>query len=236
MKLVTNKFKSGGLHEKHVVATWNVGNHLSIRFGNHFSICLEPSQHSLWEPFQHLLGTISAFALRTISAFALRTISAFALRTISPFASPQWPLWLRYLPVKYEYTAECLPCPCPPNHTRSSQRRYMQSVYFNCSLVWLFALVLGKQALLFVNIARNRNCVTILSENILCQILTKSVIYYITDICIHIRRTFWFVKKPNYINLYETDWGIMEYKAMYFKMIHLTAVFLSFPGPSGRAV
>ena len=30
MKLVTTKFKSGGLHEKHVVATWNLGNHLSI--------------------------------------------------------------------------------------------------------------------------------------------------------------------------------------------------------------
>ena len=30
VKLVTNKIKSGGLHEKHVVATWNVGNHLSI--------------------------------------------------------------------------------------------------------------------------------------------------------------------------------------------------------------
>jgi len=30
MKLVTNKFKSVGLHEKHVVATWNLGNHLSI--------------------------------------------------------------------------------------------------------------------------------------------------------------------------------------------------------------
>jgi len=30
MKLVTNKFKSGGLHEKHVVATRNLGNHLSI--------------------------------------------------------------------------------------------------------------------------------------------------------------------------------------------------------------
>ena len=29
MKLVT-ALKSGGLHEKHVVATWNVGNHLSI--------------------------------------------------------------------------------------------------------------------------------------------------------------------------------------------------------------
>jgi len=30
MKLVTTKFKLGGLHEKHVVATWNLGNHLSI--------------------------------------------------------------------------------------------------------------------------------------------------------------------------------------------------------------
>jgi len=32
MKLLTTKFKSGGLHEKHVVATWNLGNHLSICF------------------------------------------------------------------------------------------------------------------------------------------------------------------------------------------------------------
>jgi len=30
MKLVTNKFKSGGLHVKHVVTTWNLGNRLSI--------------------------------------------------------------------------------------------------------------------------------------------------------------------------------------------------------------
>ena len=30
MKLYTNTFKSGGLQEKHVVATWNVGNHLSV--------------------------------------------------------------------------------------------------------------------------------------------------------------------------------------------------------------
>ena len=29
-ELVTTKFKSGGLHEKHVVATRNLGNHLSI--------------------------------------------------------------------------------------------------------------------------------------------------------------------------------------------------------------
>ena len=30
MKLLTAEFKYGGLHEKYVVATWNVGNHLSI--------------------------------------------------------------------------------------------------------------------------------------------------------------------------------------------------------------
>ena len=30
MKLVITKFKSGGLQEKHVVATWNLGNRLSI--------------------------------------------------------------------------------------------------------------------------------------------------------------------------------------------------------------
>jgi len=30
MKFVTTKFKSGGLREKHVVATWNLGNQLSI--------------------------------------------------------------------------------------------------------------------------------------------------------------------------------------------------------------
>jgi len=30
-KKVTRKFKSGGLHERHVAATWKRGNHLSIR-------------------------------------------------------------------------------------------------------------------------------------------------------------------------------------------------------------
>jgi len=30
MKLVTTEFKSERLHEKHVVATWNLGNHLSF--------------------------------------------------------------------------------------------------------------------------------------------------------------------------------------------------------------
>jgi len=28
---VSKKFKSGELHEKHVVATWSLGNHLGIR-------------------------------------------------------------------------------------------------------------------------------------------------------------------------------------------------------------
>ena len=32
MKLVTTKSKSGELYEKHVVATWSLGNHLSICF------------------------------------------------------------------------------------------------------------------------------------------------------------------------------------------------------------
>ena len=39
MKLVTTRFKSGGLHEKHVVATWNLGNHLkSIECAPRFSL------------------------------------------------------------------------------------------------------------------------------------------------------------------------------------------------------
>ena len=33
-KKVTRKFKSGRLNEKHVVATWELGNHLSIRFAD----------------------------------------------------------------------------------------------------------------------------------------------------------------------------------------------------------
>jgi len=32
IKVVTTKFKSGGLHEKHVVAIWNFGNYVSICF------------------------------------------------------------------------------------------------------------------------------------------------------------------------------------------------------------
>ena len=32
LKSFTNEFKPGGLHEKHIVATWNFGNCLSICF------------------------------------------------------------------------------------------------------------------------------------------------------------------------------------------------------------
>jgi len=44
MKLVTAKFKSGGLHEKHVVATWNLGEpsqHLLIDTGKPRKTCVE---------------------------------------------------------------------------------------------------------------------------------------------------------------------------------------------------
>jgi len=46
MKLVNDKFrfKSGGLHEKHIVATWNLWNPLSICLwtqGNQKKTCVE---------------------------------------------------------------------------------------------------------------------------------------------------------------------------------------------------
>ena len=44
MKLVTTKFKSGGLHEKHVVATWNLvepSQHLLIGTGKPRKTCVE---------------------------------------------------------------------------------------------------------------------------------------------------------------------------------------------------
>jgi len=48
MKLVTTSFKSGGLHEKHVVATLNLGNHLSILLidkGKPRKTCVEMAGH-----------------------------------------------------------------------------------------------------------------------------------------------------------------------------------------------
>jgi hypothetical protein len=43
-KKVTREFKSGGLHERHVVATWKLGYHLSIRLctqGDQEKTCIE---------------------------------------------------------------------------------------------------------------------------------------------------------------------------------------------------
>jgi len=41
MKLVTTEFKSGGIHEKHVVATWILGNHLLLDTGKPRKTCVE---------------------------------------------------------------------------------------------------------------------------------------------------------------------------------------------------
>jgi len=40
-KKVTRKFKSGGLQEKHVLATWKLGNHISIRYKRNQNTCIE---------------------------------------------------------------------------------------------------------------------------------------------------------------------------------------------------
>ena len=48
MKMVNTKFKTGGLHEKHVVATWNLGEpsqHLLIDTGKPRKICAEVAGH-----------------------------------------------------------------------------------------------------------------------------------------------------------------------------------------------
>ena len=49
-KLVTNKFKSGGLHEKHVVATWYLGKGVSGQ--QHAPAALYPRQR----PGTHFTG------------------------------------------------------------------------------------------------------------------------------------------------------------------------------------
>ena len=75
MKFVTTKFRSGRLHEKHVVATWNLGNHLSIY---HYLLHNNPeelssqtlrggslqSSTSRLGPFNFLIKNINMFFLR----------------------------------------------------------------------------------------------------------------------------------------------------------------------------
>jgi len=45
LTMVNTKFKTGGLREKHVVATWNLGNHLS-NLGNHLRLDYGRSPHA----------------------------------------------------------------------------------------------------------------------------------------------------------------------------------------------
>ena len=47
MKLVTTKFKSGGLREKDVVATWNLGNHLSITLKKQYKNEIQTIQNTI---------------------------------------------------------------------------------------------------------------------------------------------------------------------------------------------
>jgi len=53
MKLVTSLFKYGGLHEKHVVATWNVGNRLAAFAYRHRetkkNLCRDGEPVSRWQ-------------------------------------------------------------------------------------------------------------------------------------------------------------------------------------------
>ena len=70
MKLVTTEFKPGGLHEKHVVATWNHGNHLSICLGNISAknrlSSLELVTHTKRKDMRYIFGQIEGW-LRLIS-------------------------------------------------------------------------------------------------------------------------------------------------------------------------
>ena len=89
MKLVTTKFKSGGLHEKHVVATWNLGNHLSICFwaqGNQekpvsrwLNLCRNDVSADMYgSAFKTSAGILSApAAFPFFIAFMALTISLF---------------------------------------------------------------------------------------------------------------------------------------------------------------
>jgi len=60
-----------------------------------------------------------------------------AMTVVSEIPSRQVHTGVPSLPVSSEPNGRAV------HHTRSSQRRSIQSVYFNCGRVWLFAIVLG---------------------------------------------------------------------------------------------
>ena len=71
MKLVTNKFKSEGLHEKNVVATWNFGNDLSIIL---YKLCTYwiNQLNSELNPTCHLLALLEAHHILHISRIRVK--------------------------------------------------------------------------------------------------------------------------------------------------------------------
>ena len=74
MKLVTTRFKSGGLHEKHVVATWNVGNRLSAFAYRH----RETELHKIYplnadlNPTCHFLALLGAHHILHVSRIRVK--------------------------------------------------------------------------------------------------------------------------------------------------------------------
>jgi len=88
MKLVTTEFKSGGLHEKHVVATWSVWNHLSICLISKpsvypFCYALAPEkyhqQHNFRAYSHHCLWTDSRARYRLVRRWQYRQHNSYRL-------------------------------------------------------------------------------------------------------------------------------------------------------------
>jgi len=74
MKSVANNFKSGGLHEKHVVATWNLGNHPSI--------CLQ-TQGNQEKPALRWPAAGPSLCLQRILQFYLNTSRIYFMRLLA---------------------------------------------------------------------------------------------------------------------------------------------------------
>jgi hypothetical protein len=84
MKLVTTKFKSGGQHEKHVVATWNLGNQFLQLFyfilGFPIRVSLQRAKRNEPNsPPEEGTAIISSPARSVISGFRLEAYEIFVL-------------------------------------------------------------------------------------------------------------------------------------------------------------
>ena len=63
MKLVTTEFKSAGLHEKHVVATWNFGNRLSAFAYRHRETERNLCRGGRSQDLSHLITSVSPLTM-----------------------------------------------------------------------------------------------------------------------------------------------------------------------------